>query len=56
MKDDEFRSNLEHLRSQSSDLAHAELRRLMLKAVFVLAEALEDPSSHRRYPRRAGHP
>ena len=43
MEDDEFRSNLERLRDEAADLARAELRGLMLKAVIVLAEALEDP-------------
>ena len=44
MNDDEFRVEVENLRSQASDLAHAELRGLMLKSVMVLADAMEDPS------------
>ena len=42
MEDDRFRENLGRLRAQAADLAHAELRGLMLKGVLVLAEAMED--------------
>ncbi|MDA1349178.1 MAG: hypothetical protein O3A47_10015 [Chloroflexi bacterium] len=44
MQDDEFRSNLEQLRDESSELDASELRGLMLKAVVVLADALNHPS------------
>ena len=48
MNDHEFRSTLERLREEAADLAHTELRNLMLKGAHVLAEAMEDPSSHVR--------
>jgi hypothetical protein len=44
MNDHEFRSALEHLRGEAADLAHTELRGLMLKGALVLAEAMEHPS------------
>ena len=44
MQDDEFRSNFEQLRDESSELARTELRGLMLKAVVVLADALNHPN------------
>ena len=44
MNDDGFRENLERLRAKAADLARTELQGLMLKAIVVLAEAMEDPS------------
>ena len=44
MNDDEFRQTLERLRSEAADLAHSELKGLMLKGALVLAEAMEDSS------------
>ena len=44
MHDDDFRRTLERLRSDAADLARTELRGLMLKGAFVLAEAMEDTS------------
>ena len=43
MEDGRFRQALETTRAEAADLARTELQGLMLKAVFVLAEALEDP-------------
>ena len=52
MNDDDFRRTLEGLRAQAADLAHTELRGLMLKSV-VLAEAMEDSNPGVRL--RAAH-
>ena len=43
MKDDDFRAELEQLRNQAVELAHIELKGLMLKAVYFLSSAMEDP-------------
>lgn len=48
MNDHEFRTALERLRAEASELAHTELRGLMLKGALVLAEAMEDPSPNVR--------
>ena len=48
MNDPEFRATLERLRAEAADLAHTELRGLMLKGALVLAEAMEHPSPHVR--------
>ena len=48
MNDDRFRTELERLRSEAADLAHSELKGLMLKGALVLAEAMEDTSPHVR--------
>ena len=48
MNDPEFRATLERLRAEAADLAHTELRGLMLKGALVLAEAMEDPSPNVR--------
>ena len=48
MNDHDFRTALERLRAGASDLAHTELRGLMLKGALVLAEAMEDPNPHVR--------
>ncbi len=48
MNDDEFRRTLERLRAEAADLAHTELRGLMLKGALVLADAMEDPSPNVR--------
>ena len=48
MNDHEFRTTLERLRGEAAELAHTELRGLMLKGVLVLAEAMEDPSPNVR--------
>ena len=55
MNDDDFRRTLEGLRAQAADLAHTELRGLMLKSVLVLvlAEAMEDSNPGVRL--RAAH-
>ena len=45
MEDDHFRSALKTTRSEAADLARTELEGLMLKAVLVLAESLEDPAA-----------
>ena len=42
MQDDEFRKELECLRDEAAELAHTELKGLMLKATLVLGEAMED--------------
>lgn len=44
MNDDDFQSELERQRSEAAELAYVELRGLMLKAVHVLGEAMEDES------------
>ena len=48
MNNHKFRSTLERLREEAADLAHTELRGLMLKGAHVLAKAMEDPNSHVR--------
>ena len=48
MNDPDFRATLEGLRSEAADLAHTELRGLMLKGALVLAEAMEDPNPNVR--------
>ena len=48
VEDDQFRSALERTRSEAAELARTELEGLMLKAVLVLAESLEDPSPNVR--------
>ena len=48
MNDDDFRRELRRLRSEAAELAHLELRGLMLKAVHVLGAAMEDESPHVR--------
>ena len=53
MNDDSFRTTLERLRNEAADLAHSELRGLMLKGALVLAEAMEDPNARVRV--RAAH-
>jgi len=53
LEDDDFRNELERLRSEATDLAHCELKGLMLKAVQVLGEAMEDPNANVRL--RAAH-
>ena len=45
MEDIEFRRELEHIRDEASELAHVELKGLMLKSVIVLSEALEDSNA-----------
>lgn len=42
MEDWQFREELERLRRQALDLAHAEIKGLMLKAVQVLGESMDD--------------
>ena len=42
MEDHEFREALERLRTEAAELAHTELKGLMLKGILVLAEAMED--------------
>ena len=42
MEDDEFRRELERLRSEALDLAHVELKGLMLKATQVVSETMDD--------------
>ena len=44
MNDPDFSKPTERLRKEASELAHSELRGLMLKAILVLAESLEDPN------------
>ena len=53
MDDAEFRTTLERMRAEAADLAHNELKGLMLKSVLVLAEAIED--SNPRVLVRAAH-
>jgi hypothetical protein len=53
MNDPEFRNAFERLRAQAADLAHAELKGLMLKGALVLAETMEDPNPRVRV--RAAH-
>ena len=53
MDDAEFRTTLERMRAETADLAHNELKGLMLKSVLVLAEAMED--SNPRVRVRAAH-
>ena len=48
MNDDDFRRELERRRSEASELAYVELKGLMLKAVQVLGDAMEDSSSQVR--------
>ena len=48
MNDHEFRTALERLRAEAADLAHTELKGLMLKGTLVLADAMEHPSPHIR--------
>ena len=48
MNDHKFRTTLERLRTEAAELAHTELRGLMLKGALVLAEAMEDPNAHVR--------
>ena len=48
MEDDQFRSALERTRSEAAELARTELQGLMLKAVLVLAESLEDSAPNVR--------
>ena len=48
MNDHKFRTALERLRGEAAELAHTELRGLMLKGALVLAEAMEDPNAHVR--------
>ena len=48
MNDHKFRTALERLRGEAAELAHTELRVLMLKGALVLAEAMEDPNAHVR--------
>ena len=48
MEDDEFRTQLERLRSEAADLARTELKGLMYKAVQVLDEAMDDPDPRLR--------
>lgn len=42
MENDEFRRELERLRSEALELAHAELKGLMLKATQVVGESMDD--------------
>ena len=42
MEDDDFRRELERCRSEAAELAHTELKGLMLKATLVLGEAMDD--------------
>jgi len=44
MDDWKFREELERLRSEALDLAHTEIKGLMLKAIHVVGEAMDDPS------------
>ena len=44
MNDSRFRAELEQLRTEAAELAHSELRGLMLKAALVLADAMDDSS------------
>ena len=53
MNDREFRTTLEQLRSEAADLAHTELKGLMLKSALVLADAMEHGNPHVRV--RAAH-
>lgn len=48
MQDDDFRQELERLRKEAAELAHAELNGLMFKAAQVLGEAMEDPNAYVR--------
>ena len=48
MNDHKFRTALERLRGEAAELAHTELRGLMLKGALVLAEAMADPNAHVR--------
>ena len=45
LEDDEFRREFERLRNEAVELAHTELKGLMLKAVMVLGEAMENDSA-----------
>lgn len=42
MDDHEFRETLQRLRAEAAELAHEELKGLMLKGVIVIAQAMED--------------
>ena len=44
LHDGRFRETLQRLRSEAAEIAHAELRGLMLKAAVVLSDSMEDPS------------
>ena len=48
MDDDDFRRELERRRSEAAELAYVELQGLMLKAVHVLGDAMEDESPQMR--------
>ena len=43
MNDPHFRAQVQHVRDEASSLAKVKLQGLMLKAVYVLDEDLEDP-------------
>ncbi len=42
IEDDEFRRELERQRNEALDLAHVELKGLMLKATQVIGETMDD--------------
>ncbi len=44
MNDPEFRAEYDSQRKEASELAYSELRGLMLRGTFVLAESMEDPN------------
>ena len=46
MEDSDFRAELERVRGEAAELAYVELKGLMLKAVHVLGDAMEDPNPH----------
>ena len=48
MQDDAFRSELKCMRDEAANFAHVELLGLMLKSVFVIADALDDPDQAAR--------
>ena len=48
MEDPGFRRALENAREEAADLARTELQGLMLKAVLVLSDSLEDPKAEVR--------
>ena len=48
MEEYEFRRELERRRSEAAELAYVELKGLMLKAVQVLGDAMENPNPNVR--------
>ena len=48
MRDDEFRRELERVRSEAASLAHIELQGMMLKGIEVLSASMSDPDANLR--------